>query len=426
MANPEHLKILKQGVKAWNEWRKDNSYIVPDLSEAKLSGADLSKAFLFGVDLFKSNLTKANLSNAILSEADLCGANLEETNLKKASINKANLTVANLSMADLKNASLFKANLKMANLTGANLEETDLSRANFFGAVFIKANFSHSILIETNLIETNLNEAILTGIFFKRCSYYDWKIENVKCDYIFTDSNGKNRSPKERNFEPGEFERIYRSIPTIDLIFKNGFKPIDILILNAISEKLKNEKPNLGAELISFDKKGFYPKATFSAKEDELKENVKIEIDKLYNSISIQLSDQTEPDIKDKTIYNLVNYLTKYSPIQINEYNYGDKLSDQATKIELHDNAQINIEIKKILTDIQKEIDNTPAKSFKGKTKKQVKKIWDELITDVGKGALKEAGKKAYEFAKEELIPHIPSIASKLPMLLHLLKDLPM
>jgi hypothetical protein len=32
MANPEHVEILKQGVKAWNKWRKDNPAIDPDLS----------------------------------------------------------------------------------------------------------------------------------------------------------------------------------------------------------------------------------------------------------------------------------------------------------------------------------------------------------------------------------------------------------
>ena len=30
MANPEHLKILKQGVKVWNEWRKIHPEIKPD------------------------------------------------------------------------------------------------------------------------------------------------------------------------------------------------------------------------------------------------------------------------------------------------------------------------------------------------------------------------------------------------------------
>jgi hypothetical protein len=40
MANPEHLSILKQGVEAWNEWRRAN-YIKPDLSRADLRDANL-------------------------------------------------------------------------------------------------------------------------------------------------------------------------------------------------------------------------------------------------------------------------------------------------------------------------------------------------------------------------------------------------
>ncbi|MGQ9702955.1 MAG: hypothetical protein ACUVRX_01220 [Actinomycetota bacterium] len=41
MANPEHLEILRQGVKAWNEWRRQNVYIIPDLYGADLRGMDL-------------------------------------------------------------------------------------------------------------------------------------------------------------------------------------------------------------------------------------------------------------------------------------------------------------------------------------------------------------------------------------------------
>jgi hypothetical protein len=32
MANPEHLQILRQGVKAWNAWRRQHRDITPDLS----------------------------------------------------------------------------------------------------------------------------------------------------------------------------------------------------------------------------------------------------------------------------------------------------------------------------------------------------------------------------------------------------------
>ena len=50
MANREHLKILKQGVDAWNKWRKENLEIKPDLNGATLSGAKLIRA-----DLKKQN-----------------------------------------------------------------------------------------------------------------------------------------------------------------------------------------------------------------------------------------------------------------------------------------------------------------------------------------------------------------------------------
>jgi len=32
MANPEHLKILKQGVKAWNKWHEENSKAAEKIS----------------------------------------------------------------------------------------------------------------------------------------------------------------------------------------------------------------------------------------------------------------------------------------------------------------------------------------------------------------------------------------------------------
>jgi len=37
MANPEHVKILNQGVDAWNRWREEHREVKVDLSEADLS-----------------------------------------------------------------------------------------------------------------------------------------------------------------------------------------------------------------------------------------------------------------------------------------------------------------------------------------------------------------------------------------------------
>src|SRR5437764_565526 len=71
MANEEHLKILKEGVEAWNRWRQGNE-VIPDLIGADLIGAHLSSA-----NLNRANLSSANLQYANLHQAKLSGANLE-------------------------------------------------------------------------------------------------------------------------------------------------------------------------------------------------------------------------------------------------------------------------------------------------------------------------------------------------------------
>jgi uncharacterized protein YjbI with pentapeptide repeats len=114
MANPEYLQILKQGVEAWNAWRKQISYVV--LSGAIPSGADLSGANLSAAHLSGANLIMADLSGADLSGADLSGANLSLANLDKANLDKAHLIMADLSGADL---------------TGADLSEVKLSETVF-------------------------------------------------------------------------------------------------------------------------------------------------------------------------------------------------------------------------------------------------------------------------------------------------------
>ncbi len=48
MANEEHFGILRQGVAVWNEWRRVNPEVVPDLNAAELQWASLH-----GVDLSK-------------------------------------------------------------------------------------------------------------------------------------------------------------------------------------------------------------------------------------------------------------------------------------------------------------------------------------------------------------------------------------
>ena len=72
MANQEHLNILKQGVKAWNEWREQHFDFIGDLDRitdelqwANLSEANFMNTKLDWTNLWKSDLSKANLSSTL-------------------------------------------------------------------------------------------------------------------------------------------------------------------------------------------------------------------------------------------------------------------------------------------------------------------------------------------------------------------------
>jgi hypothetical protein len=152
MANPEHLKILKQGVEKWNKWREEHPEVTADLRGANLSGSDLHKAVLWEADLSRADLCKANLRGAILIRANLTGAKLIRADLTQAKLSEANLSGANVSAAILREAYLLDADLTSADLRGAYLR----------GATLVSA-----ILNEANLRKTDLGRADLHGADFR-------------------------------------------------------------------------------------------------------------------------------------------------------------------------------------------------------------------------------------------------------------------
>ncbi len=163
MAIKEHLALLRQETKNWNEWRGKNSNIIPDLSGADLSGANLSGANLISADLSWANLISADLSGANLSEANFNGAYLNGANLNGANLNGANLSEANLISADFSWVNLISADLSRTNLSGQNLSGAILRGQNLSGANLISANLRGAILSGTDLSGAILSSADLSG-----------------------------------------------------------------------------------------------------------------------------------------------------------------------------------------------------------------------------------------------------------------------
>lgn len=260
MANPEHLKILEQGVEAWNKWRKENPDSIPNLKKANLQGvklkkidlkganlreanfreadlfmADIEKANLKSVDLQgtnllwanlteanleKSNLKEAdirwavllnsNLKTATLLKADLQGVNLQGANLEGANLQEANLKTAHLENAKLSKANLKGANLKMAHLENATLNRANLNRANLQKACLKRANLKKTTFKGANLSEANLYQAKLNGTSLKAANLHKTNFKEIKIklilqemDFFHEDYNCRyqySRVEKKRGF----------------------------------------------------------------------------------------------------------------------------------------------------------------------------------------------------------------------------------
>jgi uncharacterized protein YjbI with pentapeptide repeats len=128
MANPEHVAKLKEGVDAWNVWRKGRTERA-DFRRADLSSSKLGRVDLTGADLRKTNFHRANLRKETLKGADLSGSIL-----------------------------------RRADCSGTVLSETDLTGADFSGAILDGANLNGARIGWTTFADIDLKNEGLNGV----------------------------------------------------------------------------------------------------------------------------------------------------------------------------------------------------------------------------------------------------------------------
>jgi uncharacterized protein YjbI with pentapeptide repeats len=226
MADEEQLKILRQGVAAWNDWREKNPEVLhPDLRGAELGGACLRNA----------NFRDANLAGADFRGADLRGADL--------------------CWADLYKADLRGADLKGAHFTGAHLPRADLTGADLYEADLCGADLRRAHLLGTRLIKTDLRDATLTGSFVHGASVWSIKVnERTKQqNLVITDPDEPVITVD--NLEVAQFIYLLLNNETIrkviDTITSKG-----VLILGRFSD---DRRPILNALRDAVRDKGFLP-----------------------------------------------------------------------------------------------------------------------------------------------------------------------
>jgi hypothetical protein len=149
MADKEQLRILKKGAMVWNQWRKDNPDIAPNLKDADLtssdySNMDFSRAELSDAYFTVSVLTQANLSNAILINTTIAEAYLENANLSQSELLYTNFSDSDLSGVNLSGTKMFEVAF-----TNANLNNVDFTSADMDGVIFANNDLSNARGLET-------------------------------------------------------------------------------------------------------------------------------------------------------------------------------------------------------------------------------------------------------------------------------------
>jgi hypothetical protein len=148
-------------------------------------------------------------------------------------------------------------------------------------------------LSNTNLIKSNLSGADITGSIIFGASRDEWKIDGIKCEYIFFDLNGKIRIPSIRDYKPGEFESLYKHLPTVEYYFEHGFFPIDAILMNRVVQGINEKHPEFELKLDSFHSRG-QPHAVFTVLHKEVAEGALNQIKAGYESRIAKLKGERE------------------------------------------------------------------------------------------------------------------------------------
>jgi len=375
MANKEHLEILKQGVEAWNNWRKKKPLTIPDLSDThfigeNLSGVDLSQTYLYEAKFICANISGANLSGADLGEAYLGASNISRANLSGANLHRTNLNGADLSCTDLLRASLLDANLYKAVLTEAKLNSADLRYC--------------------QLVECNLTGAVLTGVKLYGTARDNWIIKDVECKYVYWDEGGKQRSPKDRDLEPGEFERLYAQMPTIEYVFEDGMTPIDPLIMDRVVEAIREKQPEFDIKIDSINARGLAPSIKFTVRYEEQKEEALNEIQSGYTERIVRLEKE-----KDQ-LYSLLSQAIDKSGIKLIAAGPGSIVATDGSTVSIEQHIHNALELQSAIA-----AEPEKSESFGKVAKKKALDILGGAIEDFAKGQIKEAAKQIVELGKD-------------------------
>ena len=248
-----------------------------DLSTVLMPDATAQKAKFPGARMDLSVFRHTDFTEAYMNGADLRGADMNSAILRRAHLRGTDLSRASLNDAYLDGAVLTGATMLDAWLVAASLQETDLSVTQLFKTNLSHADLAHANLTEADLrgarlVAAKLNKANLTGAKLYGTIRDEWTITAISCRYVYWDFWYKERFPKDRDFEVGEFQDQYRSLPTIECGFESGMTPLDYLIMEQVVRDIRQKAPEFDMRIASLVSGVHSPSMKFTIRHEAQKE----------------------------------------------------------------------------------------------------------------------------------------------------------
>lgn len=198
--NKRHLSMLTKGVRAWNNWRKKNPDVIPQLSGIhlrkgefdNLDGYNLDHANLAGfrgvfISMQYASLIEANMEKAEFRGGSFIGSNFSRANLKKIDILCTRFNRAVFKGTNLCKASILDSNFKEVSFEKACMKQIVFEKADLSGAILKQADLESAKFTKVQLREANLNKASLKKAFLDTCSIYGSTFLGTNLEDIITE-----------------------------------------------------------------------------------------------------------------------------------------------------------------------------------------------------------------------------------------------
>ena len=130
--NIEQRSKLSQGAEYWNNWRKEHKIENPELTGSPFLLNNLDDCDLHGAELADATFKEVDLNRANLSQARLVRTKFNNVGLRNANLSEAYLADTVIEFTDFRNANFTKAIIEHVTFkdgtqfTGANFSQADI------------------------------------------------------------------------------------------------------------------------------------------------------------------------------------------------------------------------------------------------------------------------------------------------------------